>query len=138
MLAVICCVKWLFWPVSVAVMARIGRYVPCGVAVLARIAGRYEPCWRYLLYEVAVLARIGGRYHPYWPLFAARGGCAGPCRWLLWPVLAVNCRMPWLFWPVSLAVMSRTGRYLLYEVAALARIGGRYGPCWPVFAAWRW
>ena len=34
--------------------------------------------------------------------------------------------MKWLFWPVSLAVTSRIGRYLLYEVAALARIGGRY------------
>ena len=31
--------------------------------------------------------------------------------------------------------MSRTGRYLLYEVAALARIAGRYEPYWPVFAA---
>ena len=75
-----------------AVMTRIGRYLPYGVAVLARIAGRYEPylaviccvkwlLWpvslavmsrvgRYLLYEVAVLARIAGRHEPYWPLFA--------------------------------------------------------------------
>ena len=45
MLAVVCCVNWLFWPVSVAVMTRIGRYVPYGVAVLARIGGRYEPYW---------------------------------------------------------------------------------------------
>ena len=67
-------------------MSRIGRYVLYGVAVLARIAGRYEPCWqswlfwpvpvvvmthigRYLPYGVAVLSRIGGRYAPYWPLF---------------------------------------------------------------------
>ena len=63
--------KWLFWPVPVAVVSRIGRYVPYGVAVLARIAGRYEPYGPiFLLYEVAVLARIGGRYEPYWPLFA--------------------------------------------------------------------
>ena len=40
-----CRMKWLFWPVSVAVMTRIGRYLPCGVAVLACIAGRYEPYW---------------------------------------------------------------------------------------------
>ena len=71
---------------------------------------------RYLLCELAVLA-----------------------RWPLWPVLAVMCRTEWLFWPVSLAVMSRTGRYvpcgmsrvgrgLPYGVAALARIGGRYEP----------
>ena len=53
------------WPVSVAVMSRSGRYVPCGVAVLARIGGR-----RYLPYGVAVPARIGGRYKPYWPLLA--------------------------------------------------------------------
>ena len=33
--------------------------------------------------------------------------------------------MEWLLWPVSLAVMSRIGRYLLYGVAALARVGGR-------------
>ena len=44
------------------------------------------------------------------------------------------CRMAWLFWPVSLAVMSRIGRYLLPEVAALARIGGRHEPYWPLFA----
>ena len=51
---------WLFWPVLVAVMSRIGCY---------------------LLYEVAVLARIVGRYEPCWPLFAAWSGCSGPCRW---------------------------------------------------------
>ena len=44
-------------------------------------------------------------------------------------MLAVICRMVWLFWPVSLAAMSRVGRYLLYGVAALARVGGRYQPC---------
>ena len=98
---------WLFWPVSVDVMSRIGRYLPYGVAVLARIAGRYEPCW---------------------PLAAVWRGCSGPYRWPLWPVLAVSCRMAWLFWPASLAVMSRIGRYLLCEVAALARVGGRYEP----------
>ena len=61
--------------------------------------------------------------------------------WLLWPVsLAVMsrvgriCCMKWLAWPVSVAVMSRAGRYLLYEEAALARIAGRYEPCWPLFA----
>ena len=41
--------------------------------------------------------------------------------------------MAWLFWPVSVAVISRTGRYLLSEVAVLARIGGRYEPYWPLF-----
>ena len=41
------------------------------------------------------------------------------------------CDMKRLLWPVSVAVMSRTGRYLLYEVAALARVGGRYEPYWP-------
>ena len=55
-----------------------------------------------MLYATAVLARIGGRYGPY---------------------------MEWLFWPVSLAAVSRIGRYLLYGVAALARVGGRYQPC---------
>ena len=74
-------------------MSRIGRYLLCEVAVLARVGGRYDPYWvlfavgrgffwavslavmsrigRYLLYEVAVLARIAGRYEPYWPLVAA-------------------------------------------------------------------
>ena len=83
---------WLFWPVSVAAMSRVGRYLLCEVAVLARIGGRYDPilavicpvAWlfrpvsvaamshvgRYLLYEVAVLARVGGRYESRWPLFA--------------------------------------------------------------------
>ena len=36
--------------------------------------------------------------------------------------------------PVSVAGMSRSGRYLLYEVAVLARIAGRYEPYWPLFA----
>ena len=48
-------------------MSRVGRYVPYGVAVLARIGGRYEPRGRYLLHGVAVMARIGGRCEPYWP-----------------------------------------------------------------------
>ena len=54
--------KRLFWPVSVAAMSRIGRY---------------------LLREVAVLARIAGCYEPYWPLFAVCSAWAGPYRWLL-------------------------------------------------------
>ena len=41
--AAICRTAWLFWPVSVAIMSRIGRYWPYGVAVLARIGGRYQP-----------------------------------------------------------------------------------------------
>ena len=83
---------WLLWPVSLAAMSRVGRYLPCEVAVLARIAGRYDPylavvccmkwlLWpvslavmsrfgRYMLCEVAALTRIAGRYEPYWPLFA--------------------------------------------------------------------
>ena len=67
---------------------------------------------RYLLYEEAALACI-------WPLRA---------------VLAVTCRVVWLFWPVSLAVMSRIGRYLLCEEAVLARVAGRHEPRWAVFA----
>ena len=95
-------------------MSRIGRYLLYGVVVLARIGGRYEPCWpvicctawllwpvsvaavsrtgRYLLREVAVLARIGGHYEPYWP-------------------------------------------FLLCGMAVLARIGGRYDPYWALLAA---
>ena len=46
-------------------------------------------------------------------------------------MLAVICRMAWLFWPVPVAVMSRIGRGLLYEEAVLARIAGRYEPYWP-------
>ena len=61
-MAVIRRTAWLFGPVSLAVMSRVGRY---------------------LLYEVAVLARIAGRYEPYWPLFAVRRGCSGPYRWPL-------------------------------------------------------
>ena len=44
-LAVICRAAWLFWPVPVAVVSRVGRYLPYGVVRLARIAGRYEPYW---------------------------------------------------------------------------------------------
>ena len=112
-LAASCCAKWLSWPVSVAVMTSIGRYVPYGVAALARVGGRYGPCWA---------------------LFAVWNGGVGPCRWPLRAVLAVICRMAGLFGPVSLAVMSRIGRYLLCEVAVLARIGGRYEPYWSLFA----
>ena len=83
---------WLFWPVSLAAMSHIGRYLLRAMAVLARVGGRYDPYWgvignmawffgtvslaamsrvgRDLLYEVAVLARIAGRYEPRWPLFA--------------------------------------------------------------------
>ena len=99
--------KWLAWPVPVAVMSRVGRYLSYGVAVLARISGRYEPCW---------------------PLFAVWCGSSGPYRWPLRAVLAVVCCMKWLFWPVSLAGMSRIGRFLLCEVAVLARIAGCYEP----------
>ena len=76
-MAAICRMAWLFWPVSLAVLNRIGRYLLYEVAVLARIAGRY------LLYQVAVLARIGGRDDPYWPLFAVWRGWPGPYRWPL-------------------------------------------------------
>ena len=79
---------------------------------------------RYLPHAVAVLARIAGRHEP------------GPYRWPLRAVLAVTRCMAWLFWPVSLAVMSRVGRYWPCEVAVLARIAGRYEPCWPLFAVW--
>ena len=48
MLAVICRAAWLRWPVLVAVMSRVGRYLPYGVAALARIGGRYELCWPLL------------------------------------------------------------------------------------------
>ena len=89
---------WLFRPVSVAGMSRVGRYLQYEVAGLARIGGRYEPYWpgsylqygairsrsgRYLPYGVAVLGRSGGRYESYWPLVAVCGGCSGPYRWPL-------------------------------------------------------
>ena len=73
-------------------MSRIGCCLPYGVAVLARVGGRYGPYWplfaarvwllwpvsvavmtrigRYVPYGVAVAPRIGGRYEPYWQLFA--------------------------------------------------------------------
>ena len=70
-MAAVCRMAWRFWPASLAVMSRIGRYVLYEEAVLARIASRYEPYWPlFLLCEEAVLARIAGRYEPYWPLFA--------------------------------------------------------------------
>ena len=34
--------------------------------------------------------------------------------------------------PKSVTAMSRTGPYVLSEVVVLARIGGRYEPCWPL------
>ena len=97
--------KWLFWPVSVAVVSRTGRCLLPDAAALARVGGRYEPYWRlfavwkwlpwpvsvavmsrggrYLPHGVAVLARIAGRYEPYWPLVAVWRGCSGPYRWPL-------------------------------------------------------
>ena len=60
---------WRFWLVPVAVMTSTGRYVPYGVAFLARIGGAMSRIGRYLLCEVAVLAR--GRYAPYRLLVAA-------------------------------------------------------------------
>ena len=83
---------------------------------------------RYLLSEAAVLARVGGRHEPWWPLFAVWRGCSGPCQSRhepCWPLPAVRrgCSSP-----ISVAAMSRIGRYLLSEVVALARIGGRYEP----------
>ena len=87
---------------------------------------------RYLLSEVIALTRIGGRYEPCRPLFAVGRGGPGPYRWPRWAVLAGICRVVWLFWPVAVAAMSRVGRYLLCEEAALARIAGRHEPCWPL------
>ena len=128
-MAAVCRTAWLVWPVSVAVMSRVGRYLPYGVAALARIAGRYEPCWPSSAVRSGCSGRIGGRYDPCWPLFAVWRGCSRPYRWPLWPVLAAACRMVWLLWPVSVAVMSRVARYLPHGVAVLARVGGRYEPC---------
>ena len=61
-------------------MSRIGRYLLCEEAALARIAGRYEPYWPFFLCGEAVLARVAGRYEPYWPLYAVRRSYAGPYR----------------------------------------------------------
>ena len=123
-MAAICRTAWLSWPVSVALTSRVGRYLP---------------------YGVSVLARVGGPYGPYWPLFALRRGGAGPYRWPLRAVLAVSCRTAWLSWPISVAVMTSIGRYVPYGVAVLARIGGRYELYWPLLAVrggcsgpWRW
>ena len=76
-MAAIVCMKWLFWPVSLAVMSRIGCYLLCEGAGLARVAAGMSRIGRYLLYEVAALDRIA--YVPYWPL-----GCS--LRWRVWPV----------------------------------------------------
>ena len=113
-------------------MSRIGRYLWYEVAVLARIAR----IGRHLLCEVAVLARIAGRYEPYWPLFCCTKRLFWKYRWPSWAVLATICCVKWWFWPVPVAVMSRSGRYLLYEVAALARIAGRCEPYWPLYVVW--
>ena len=127
--------KWLLWPVSVAAVSRTGLYLLHEMAVLARIAGRYEPYWPFFVpYGVAVLARIGGPYDPYWSLLVVWRGCSGPRRWPLGAVLAVICRPVWLLWPVSVALMTRIGRYLSSGVAVLARVAGRYDPHWPLFA----
>ena len=76
---------WLLWPVSVAVMSRIGRYLLYEVAALARFVSvaAMSRVGGYLLCEEAVLARIAGRYEPRWPFFAVRRGCSGPYRWPL-------------------------------------------------------
>ena len=74
---------WLFWPVSVAAMSRIGRYWLYEAAALARVGGLMSRVGRYSPHGVAVLARTGGRYEPYWPLFAVWRGCSGPYRWPL-------------------------------------------------------
>ena len=100
-------------------MSRVGRYLPCGVAVLARIGGRHEPCVR--------VATPASR-RPRRPLGVIK------IRTRLSTVLAVICCRKWLFWPVSVATMSCIDRHLLSEVAAMARIGGRYEPYWPLFA----
>ena len=49
-------------------MSRIGRYLLCEVAALARIGGTVSRIGRYVPYGVAALARIARRYEPYWPL----------------------------------------------------------------------
>ena len=72
--------KWLLWPVLLAVMSRIARCALHDVAFLARIDGRYHRIGRYLPYGVAVLARIGGRHEQYWPVHAVWSGCSGPYR----------------------------------------------------------
>ena len=64
-IAVSCCAKRLFWPVSVAVMSRLGRYLLYEVAVLARIAVLAVICnmkWLFWHVSVAAMSR--------WPLFA--------------------------------------------------------------------
>ena len=48
--------------------------------------------------------------------------------------MASICGVKRLFWPASVAVMSRIGQYLLHEAADLARIGGRDEPYWPLLA----
>ena len=104
-MAFICWMQGLFWPVSLALMSRSGRY---------------------LLREVAALARIGGRLQPRSGI-CSTGRCVALRRASPPAAPAVVCR-------VSLAVMSRVGRYLLCEEAALARIAGRYEPWWPLRA----
>ena len=61
---------WLFWPVSVAVMSRSGRYLLYEMLLWPGPLAAMSRTGRYLPYGVAVLARIGGRYEPRWPLFA--------------------------------------------------------------------
>ena len=80
---------------------------------------------RYLLSEVAVLARVGGRYEPYWPLFAVWRGCSGPYRW---PSIRL----------IAATDTGQNSHFIQHEVAAPARVGGRYEPCWPLFCRMVW
>ena len=63
-------------------------------------------------------------------------------KWLLWPVSVAGMTSIGRYAPYGVAVLAtlvagttRVGRYLWCEVAVLARIGGRYEPYWPLFAA---
>ena len=55
---------WLFWPVSVAAVSRVGRYLLREVVVRPVSVAGVSRSGRYLPYGVAVLARIAGRYEP--------------------------------------------------------------------------
>ena len=122
-MAVSRCLKRLLWPVSAV---GISRKPPGGHACLSATtpASRRDQnsgvvinrFGRYLPYEVAALARVGGRYQPC--LRAATPASRRPRRplgviktktWLS-TALAVICCRKRLFWPVSVAIMSRSGR----------------------------
>ena len=136
---------WLFWPASRAVTGRIARYLLHGVAVLARIGGRYEPCrmewlfWpvslaamsrigRHLLDEVAALARVADRFRPY------PGGHA--CLSAVMPASAA-CQDPWrrantlhtVAGRLSVAGRSRCGAGASPSVL-LPEAPGLRGGCW--------